>query len=66
MYLAQQKRPIDLARVWRLFGQGGHKGYMSSEYEAEEDPATGVPKLMGKIKTLCRKYFQRLTRFAPD
>jgi len=50
------KRPIDLDRVWRLFAQAGYKGYMSAEYEAEEDPATGVPKLMDKIKTLCRKY----------
>jgi hypothetical protein len=29
---------------------------MSAEYEADEDPLTGVPKLVGKIKTLCRKY----------
>jgi sugar phosphate isomerase/epimerase len=50
------KRPIDLDRVWRLFAQGGYKGYMSAEYEAEEDPARGVPKLMEKIKALCRKY----------
>ncbi len=50
------KRPIDLDRVWRLFAQGGYKGYMSAEYEAEEDPITGVPKLVEKIKVLCRKY----------
>jgi sugar phosphate isomerase/epimerase len=50
------KRPIDLDRVWRLFAEGGYKGYMSAEYEADEDPMTGVPKLMDKIKTLCRKY----------
>ncbi len=50
------KRPIDLERVWRLFADGGYKGYMSAEYEGEEDPMTGVPKLMEKIKTLCRKY----------
>jgi hypothetical protein len=29
---------------------------MSAEYESEEDAMTGVPKLLGKIKTLCRKY----------
>src|ERR1700730_2019161 len=50
------KRPIDLDRVWRLFAQGGYKGYMSAEYEDEEDPQTGVPKLLDKIKILCRKY----------
>ena len=50
------KHPIDLDRVWRMFAQAGYKGFMSCEYEAEEDPSTGVPKLMDKIKTLCRKY----------
>jgi sugar phosphate isomerase/epimerase len=50
------KRPIDLDHVWRLFVEGGYKGYMSAEYEADEDPMAGVPKLMEKIKTLCRKY----------
>jgi sugar phosphate isomerase/epimerase len=50
------KRPIDMDRAWRLFADGGYKGYMSAEYEAEEDPSTGVPKLMETIKNLCRKY----------
>jgi len=50
------KRPIDLDRVWKLFGQGGYKGYMSAEYEGEEEPMAGVPKLLEKIKVLCRKY----------
>jgi sugar phosphate isomerase/epimerase len=50
------KGPIDLERVWRLFAKGNYKGYMSAEYEAEEDPMTGVPKLLDKIKALCRKY----------
>jgi len=48
--------PIDLDRVWKLFAKGGYKGYMSAEYEGKEDPMTGVPKLIEKIKTLCSKY----------
>lgn len=48
--------PIDLDRVWRLFANAGFKGFMSAEYEAEEDAATGVPKLVDKIRTLCTKY----------
>lgn len=47
---------VDLERVWRLFAEAGYKGYMSAEYEGKEDAMTGVPKLMDKIKTLCRKY----------
>jgi sugar phosphate isomerase/epimerase len=47
---------VDLDRVWQLFARAGYKGFMSAEYEGEEDPSTGVPKLVEKIKTLCRKY----------
>jgi hydroxypyruvate isomerase len=56
IFFGATKRPIDLDRAWRLFAQGGHQGYMSAEYEAEEDPMTGVPRLLEKIKVLCRKY----------
>src|SRR2546427_804987 len=49
-------RPIDLDRVWQLFRKGGYKGYMSAEYEGEEDAMTGVPKLIDRIKSLCKKY----------
>ena len=55
-FFGTTKRPIDLDHVWRLFAQGEYKGYMSAEYEWEEDPTTGVPKLLEKIKVLCRKY----------
>jgi sugar phosphate isomerase/epimerase len=52
----QRKEPLDLDRVWQMFAKGGYKGYMSAEYEEEEDAMTGVPKLVAKIKTLCQKY----------
>jgi sugar phosphate isomerase/epimerase len=55
-HFSETERPIDLDRVWKLFAKGGYKGYMSSEYEGKEDPMTGVPKLIEKIKTLCKKY----------
>jgi sugar phosphate isomerase/epimerase len=47
---------VDFDRVWPLFARANYKGFMSAEYEGEEDPSTGVPKLVEKIKTLCRKY----------
>lgn len=47
---------VDLERVWPLFARANYKGFMSAEYEGEEDPSTGVPKLVERIKTLCRKY----------
>lgn len=52
----QDKQAVDLGRVWPLFARANYKGFMSAEYEGEEDPLTGVPKLVEKIKTLCRKY----------
>jgi sugar phosphate isomerase/epimerase len=48
--------PIDMDRVWKMFQDGGYKGFMSIEYEGKEDPMVGIPKLMNKIKALCRKY----------
>jgi sugar phosphate isomerase/epimerase len=50
------RQPIDLDRVWQMFSKAGYKGYMSAEYEGQEDPLTGVPKLVSKIKELCKKY----------
>ncbi|MGD0694270.1 MAG: sugar phosphate isomerase/epimerase family protein [Terriglobia bacterium] len=47
---------IDLDRVWQIFARGGYKGYMSAEYEGEEDAMIAVPRLMDQIKALCRKY----------
>jgi sugar phosphate isomerase/epimerase len=47
---------VDLDRVWQIFARSNYKGFMSAEYEGEEDPSTGVPKLVAKIKTLCSKY----------
>lgn len=48
--------PLDLERVFGLFARHGYKGYMSAEYEGKEDPLTGVPRLIEKIKGLCKKY----------
>jgi sugar phosphate isomerase/epimerase len=48
--------PIDMDRVWIMFRDGGYKGYMSVEYEGKEEPMTGIPKLIKKIRALCQKY----------
>jgi sugar phosphate isomerase/epimerase len=48
---------IDLDRIWQMFAKAGYKGYMSAEYETEkEDPITGVPRLIGDMRKLSRKY----------
>jgi len=52
--------PVDMDRVWQIFAQAGHQGYVSAEYESTSSgslpPATGVPKLVEKIQALCKKY----------
>ncbi len=48
--------PIDMDRVWKMFHDGGYKGFMSVEYEGKEQPLTGIPKLMRKVRALCLKY----------
>ncbi len=52
--------PVDMDRVWQIFARAGHQGYVSAEYEASFadslPSATGVPKLVGEIQRLCKKY----------
>jgi sugar phosphate isomerase/epimerase len=50
-----KQEPIDLERVWRMFAKAGYQGFMAAEYQGEEDPITGVPKLLATIKMLCKK-----------
>ena len=53
---SRNKQPIDLERVFARFARAGYMGYMSAEYEGDEDARTGVPKLIERIRSLCRKY----------
>jgi sugar phosphate isomerase/epimerase len=53
---SSNKEPIDLERVFARFARASYKGYMSAEYEGDEDPMTGVPKLIEQIRSLCRKF----------
>jgi sugar phosphate isomerase/epimerase len=55
-WYGKQRQPLDLDRIWQMFAKGGYQGFMSVEYEGEEDPLTGVPKLVEKVKMLCKKY----------
>lgn len=52
----QDGQAVDLDRVWQIFARSNFKGFMSAEYEGEEDPSIGVPRLVDKIKALCKKY----------
>jgi sugar phosphate isomerase/epimerase len=55
-WYGEPRKPIDLDRMWQLFAKGGYQGFMSVEYEGDEDAMTGVPRLVDRVKILCRKY----------
>jgi len=55
-FYGRARTPLDLERVWKLFAQGGYKGFTSAEYEGDEDAQTGVPKLLAQIKALNKEY----------
>ncbi len=55
-FYGEPKQPLELDRIWQVFAKSGYNGYMSAEYEGKEDALTGVPRLVEKIKILCRKY----------
>ena len=51
-----RREACDWERVMKMFGVAGYRGYVSLEYEAEEDPATAVPRHLGRLRDLARKY----------
>ncbi len=42
--------PADYARIMGILRSAGYRGYVSLEYEAKEDPRTGVPKHLKAIQ----------------
>lgn len=52
--------PVDMDRVWKIFAQAGHQGFVSAEYEPQFPDslpsATGVPILVEEIQALGKKY----------
>jgi L-ribulose-5-phosphate 3-epimerase len=46
----------DWDRILKMAAGGGYRGYCALEYEAKEDPKTAVPRLIGDLNRLCRKY----------
>ena len=46
------KVEADLARMVDILDKAGYKGYLSIEYEAEEDAMTAVPKFAAQLRSL--------------
>lgn len=47
-----QRVAADLPRLTKLLRDGGYQGWVALEYEAKEDPATAVPRLLAEMKRL--------------
>ncbi len=50
------KENADWDRLLQMFAQGGYKGFVSLEYESNENSETAVPRLAGELKRVVRKY----------
>jgi sugar phosphate isomerase/epimerase len=46
----------DWDRLLGMFAKAGYKGYVSLEYETDDDPAKGVPPLAAELRRGARKY----------
>jgi sugar phosphate isomerase/epimerase len=47
-----RKEEADLKRLLEILRSVGYRGYVALEYEAEEDPRTGVPRAIGALRPL--------------
>ena len=52
----KQRQPADWPRILKILGAAGYKGYLSLEYEEEQEPLTVVPKLIQKMKETIQAY----------
>ncbi len=49
---AKKKKPADLKRFVQILRDGGYQGWVALEYEAKEDSAVAVPRILGEMKAL--------------
>lgn len=47
-----QREPVDYARVREIMEGVGYQGYISVEYEEQEDAATGVPRFVENLQSV--------------
>jgi len=46
------KKEADLKRLTQILRDGGYQGWVALEYEAKEDPAVAVPRVLKELKSL--------------
>jgi sugar phosphate isomerase/epimerase len=48
----KEKVPADLGRLMKILRDANYQGYLALEYESAEAPATGIPKLLTRMREL--------------
>lgn len=51
-----RREPSDWDRIVKMLADGGYRGYMALEYEADEDPFVAVPRHLAALRKLAGKY----------
>jgi sugar phosphate isomerase/epimerase len=51
-----ERQPADFARILRILGKAGYRGYLALEYESTDNPRTAVPDLISKIRAAIAAY----------
>jgi sugar phosphate isomerase/epimerase len=54
VHINHQSQPADWPRILTILGNAGYRGYLSLEYELNEDPLVNVPKLISKMRETIR------------
>jgi sugar phosphate isomerase/epimerase len=50
----QQREAADLKRLIGILRDASYRGYVALEYEAAEDPKTGVPRALRELRPMVR------------
>ncbi len=51
-----KEQDSDWERITKMFGDAGYKGYVSLEYEEDDDPFKAVPRHLKEMCALAKKY----------
>ena len=44
------KEPVDVYRVVSTLHEAGYRGFLNIEYEEEDDPMSGVPRVVEQLR----------------
>jgi len=54
VHIDHRSEPADWARILKILGGAGYRGYLAIEYEAEDNPMAAVPRLVSRLRDTIR------------